>query len=158
MGWAKNKLPQLTVELLIIKHSLAVGCDVGLRHPTHRFNINSTFDENRRAVGMLNPPRSPFRGGYRGSSSSLGPLELQSRFGDRALKFQVICPQLPPKRDCSPKRVKSSRGLSPKQDCSPNKGQKHDIVIYTLFILIVDSINSVFGYQYRKRPPYIIRV
>ena len=32
----------------------------------------------------------------------LTPLELQSRFGDKTLKFQVICPQLSPKRDCSP--------------------------------------------------------
>ena len=40
----------------------------------------------------------------------LTPLELQSRLGEKALKalnFQVICPQLPPKRDCSPKRVNS---------------------------------------------------
>ena len=33
-------------------------------------------------------------------------LELQSRFGDTPLKFQVVCPKLSPKRDCSPKRVK----------------------------------------------------
>ena len=39
---------------------------------------------------------------------SLTPLELQSRFGDNALKFQVICPQLSPKRDCGPKTVKSN--------------------------------------------------
>ena len=31
--------------------------------------------------------------------------ELQSRFGDKPLKFQVICLQLSPKRDCGPKRV-----------------------------------------------------
>ena len=31
-------------------------------------------------------------------------LELRSRIGDNPLKFQVICPQLSPKRDCSPKR------------------------------------------------------
>ena len=37
--------------------------------------------------------------------SALTPLELQSRFGDKALKFQVICPQLSPKRDWSSKRV-----------------------------------------------------
>ena len=34
------------------------------------------------------------------------PLELPSRFGDKALKCQVICPQLSPERDCGPKRVK----------------------------------------------------
>ena len=39
----------------------------------------------------------------------LTPSELQSRFGDKAAKFQVICPQLPPKRDCSPKRVNPFR-------------------------------------------------
>ena len=33
-------------------------------------------------------------------------LELQSRFGDTPVKFQVVCPKLSPKRDCSPKRVK----------------------------------------------------
>ena len=32
-------------------------------------------------------------------------LVLQSRFGDEPVKLQVICPQLFPKRDCSPKRV-----------------------------------------------------
>ena len=32
-------------------------------------------------------------------------LELQSRFEDKPLKFQVICIQLSPKRDCSAKRV-----------------------------------------------------
>ena len=32
-------------------------------------------------------------------------LELQSRFGDKPLKFQVSCPQLSRKRVCSPKRV-----------------------------------------------------
>ena len=31
----------------------------------------------------------------------LTPLGPQSRFGDKPLKFQVICPQLSPKRDCS---------------------------------------------------------
>ena len=35
-------------------------------------------------------------------------LELQSRFGDTPVKFQVVCPKLSPKRDCSPKRVKST--------------------------------------------------
>ena len=39
----------------------------------------------------------------------LAPLELQPRFGDMAVRFQVNCPQLSPKRDCSPKRVKLSR-------------------------------------------------
>ena len=38
-------------------------------------------------------------------SLRLTPLELQSGFGGKALKFQVICSQLSPKRDCSPKRV-----------------------------------------------------
>ena len=38
----------------------------------------------------------------------LGP---QSRFGDKALKFQVICPQLSPQRDCSPKRFKGGISL-----------------------------------------------
>ena len=33
-------------------------------------------------------------------------LELQSRFGDAPVKFQVVYPKLSPKRDCSPKRVK----------------------------------------------------
>ena len=37
--------------------------------------------------------------------SSLTLLELQSRFGYTQLKFRVICPQLSPKRDRSPKRV-----------------------------------------------------
>ena len=32
-------------------------------------------------------------------------LELQSRLGDKPLKFQVVCLQLSRKRDCSPKRV-----------------------------------------------------
>ena len=32
--------------------------------------------------------------------------EPQSRFGGKPLKFQVVCPQLSPRRDCSPKRVK----------------------------------------------------
>ena len=32
-------------------------------------------------------------------------LELQYRFGEKALKLQVIFPQLSPKRDCSPKRL-----------------------------------------------------
>ena len=36
-------------------------------------------------------------------------LELQSRFGDTPLKFQVICPQLSPKRGCGPKRVKETK-------------------------------------------------
>ena len=36
---------------------------------------------------------------------SLTLLELQSRFGDTLLKFQVVRPQLPPKRDCGPKMV-----------------------------------------------------
>ena len=39
---------------------------------------------------------------------SLTLLELQSRFGDTPLKFQVVCPQLSPKRDCGPKRVNNS--------------------------------------------------
>ena len=41
------------------------------------------------------------------ASPLLTPLKLQCRCGDKPVKFQVICPQLPPKRDCSPKRVKS---------------------------------------------------
>ena len=45
------------------------------------------------------------------TSQLLTPLEPQSRFGDKALKFQVICPQLSPKRDCSSKRVKLSSHL-----------------------------------------------
>ena len=32
-------------------------------------------------------------------------LELQPRFGDKQLKFQVICPQLSHERDCSARRV-----------------------------------------------------
>ena len=40
---------------------------------------------------------------------ALNPFELHSRCGDKPLKFQVICPRLSPKRDCSPKRVKSDR-------------------------------------------------
>ena len=32
-------------------------------------------------------------------------LELQSRFGDKPLKFHVICTQLSPKRDCSAKSL-----------------------------------------------------
>ena len=32
----------------------------------------------------------------------LSLLKLQSRFGDTPLKFQVIRPQLSPKRDCGP--------------------------------------------------------
>ena len=43
----------------------------------------------------------------------LTPLELQSRFGDKELKFQVICPELSPKRDCNPKRVKSESQKDP---------------------------------------------
>ena len=35
---------------------------------------------------------------------TLSLLELQSRFGDTPLKFKVVCPELSPKRDCSPKR------------------------------------------------------
>ena len=45
--------------------------------------------------------------------NALTPLELQSRFGDKALKFQVICPQLSPKRDCSFKRVNPFRTAVP---------------------------------------------
>ena len=37
---------------------------------------------------------------------SLTPLELQSRFGGNPLELQVFFPQLSPKRDGSPKRVK----------------------------------------------------
>ena len=37
-------------------------------------------------------------------------LELQSRSGDTPVKFQVICPQLSPKRNCGPKRVKRPPG------------------------------------------------
>ena len=45
--------------------------------------------------------------GLRGACfGRLTPSELQSRFGGKALQFQVICPQLSPKRDCSSKRVK----------------------------------------------------
>ena len=40
--------------------------------------------------------------GWRGLSSL---LELQSRFGDKPLKFQVSWPLKPLKRDCSPSRV-----------------------------------------------------
>ena len=36
-------------------------------------------------------------------SRMLDFLELQSRFGDNPLKFQVLFPHLSPKRDCSPK-------------------------------------------------------
>ena len=38
-------------------------------------------------------------------------LELQARFGDKPFKFQVICPQLSPKRDCGPERVKGGRTM-----------------------------------------------
>ena len=34
--------------------------------------------------------------------------ELQSRFGDKPLKFQVICTHLSPKRDCSAKSTGGS--------------------------------------------------
>ena len=47
---------------------------------------------------------------YSSACPGLTPLELQSRLGGKALKFQVICPQLSPNRDCSPKRVKK-RGV-----------------------------------------------
>ena len=36
--------------------------------------------------------------------NGLNPFELQSRFGDKVLKFQVVCSQLSPKRGCSAKR------------------------------------------------------
>ena len=42
--------------------------------------------------------------------TAITPLELQSRFGDKELKFQVICPQLSPKRGCSPKRANRRSG------------------------------------------------
>ena len=50
------------------------------------------------------------------ATEGLTPLELQSRFGGNPLKFQVNCLQLSPKRNCSPKRLKSltavlSRGI-----------------------------------------------
>ena len=34
-----------------------------------------------------------------------------SRFGDTPVKFQVVCPKLSRKRDCSPKRVNTSDAL-----------------------------------------------
>ena len=37
-------------------------------------------------------------------------LEVQSRFGDKPHKFQVVCPPLSPKRACGPKRVKACFG------------------------------------------------
>ena len=40
-----------------------------------------------------------------GNSIFFGHLELQSRFGGKPLKIEVICPQLSTKQDCSPKRV-----------------------------------------------------
>ena len=43
------------------------------------------------------------------SSAPLTLSELQSRFGDKSLKFQVFCVQLSSKRDCGPKRVKGLR-------------------------------------------------
>ena len=44
---------------------------------------------------------------YRTSGkATLTPLEPQSRFEGEGLQLQVICPQLPRKRDCSPKRAR----------------------------------------------------
>ena len=41
-----------------------------------------------------------------GRKNGLSLLELQSRFGYKPLNFQVVCPQLSPKRDWSPKELK----------------------------------------------------
>ena len=52
-------------------------------------------------------------------------LEPQSRFGDTPLKFQVVCPQLSPKRDCGPKRV------NPFTRVEHLNTRYHGIMIYT---------------------------
>ena len=44
------------------------------------------------------------------------PLEPQSRFGDKTLKFHVVCSQLSPKRDCSPEGV-NGRGSAGSSAC-----------------------------------------
>ena len=50
------------------------------------------------------PPNDLGRYNKQMTDSHLTPLKPQSRFGDKPLKFQVVCPQ---KRDCGPKRVKA---------------------------------------------------
>ena len=42
------------------------------------------------------------------TDNRLTPVELQSRFGGNPFEIQVSCPQLSPKRNCSPKRIKVS--------------------------------------------------
>ena len=52
-----------------------------------------------------------------GGSVVLNPLtllELQYRFGDTPVKFQVVCPKLSPERDCSPQRVKGKNCSQPR--------------------------------------------
>ena len=65
----------------------------------------------RRRLAPHNKPETHESEGRQGKRVclTLTPLELQSRFGDNPLKIQVSCPQLSPKRNCSPKRVKCTR-------------------------------------------------
>ena len=77
-------------------------------YDTHHNNIFSFYSSSSRQQSRLLQLSNNSVYNYFHHTSMpvlLTPSELQSRCGDKALNFQVICPQSSPKRGCSPTRV-----------------------------------------------------
>ena len=81
----------------MIRNSTCKSRDLTEREPSIRFNPAAAKLRLRVLLLLL-----------ASAETHLALLELQSRFEDKPLNFQVICLQLPPKRGCSPKRVNSA--------------------------------------------------
>ena len=87
----------------------------GGRIHTEACRAHHTHEYTRHTNSVVRPPSTRCekivenisRATKRGREPVLLTLLVpQSRFGDTPVKFQVVCPKLSPKQDCSPKRVK----------------------------------------------------